>query len=76
MSHSLKVVLTRTEGVLVRVLGVAVRRGYEPVRVLATPVDGNDIVELEMTVESERSADLLARQLARLYEVRDVEVLS
>ncbi|AKU97843.1 hypothetical protein AKJ09_04507 [Labilithrix luteola] len=73
MTHELKFDVSRVEGVLVRVLGLSVRRGYEPIEVVAVPA-GDGVLAVRMRVESTRPADALARQLAKLYDVRQVEV--
>ena len=66
--------LRRVEGVLVRVLGVVVRRGFEPVAVVSGPGKLPDTFDLTLTVESTRPVELLSRHLANLYDVRSVEV--
>jgi acetolactate synthase regulatory subunit len=76
MTHDFKLAVSRVEGVLLRVLGLSVRRGYEPVEVSATPASEPGVMDLRLRVESTRPADALARQLLKLYEVRFVQVLS
>lgn len=70
----LSVRASRVEGVLVRLLGVVVRRGFEPVAVTAALAAGGDALDVRLTVESERSADQLARHLGNLHDVTRVEV--
>jgi acetolactate synthase II small subunit len=70
----LSVVVRRVEGVLVRVLGATVRRGFEPVRVVSAPGRDDDTFELSMTVEGTRPAQALARHLRNLYDVHRVDV--
>lgn len=74
-TSNLSLIVRREEGVLVRVLGLVVRRGFEPVRVEAHLSAGDATLRVDMTLESERSVDTLARQLRRLYDVDGVEVL-
>ena len=64
----------RVEGVLLRVLGVVVRRGFEPVVVASAPGAEPETFDLTLTVESARPVEGLARHLANLYDVRRVEV--
>ena len=66
----------REEGVLIRVLGVIVRRGFEPMRVRAKVSANGRTIGMLVTVEGERDVDVLARQLARLDEMEHVEVMS
>jgi acetolactate synthase II small subunit len=70
----LALVVRRVEGVLVRVLGATVRRGFEPVRVTAVPGREDGTFELSMTVEGTRPVDVLSRHLQNLYDVQKVEV--
>ncbi len=70
----LAVVVRRVEGVLVRVLGLVVRRGFEPVTVASAPGREPGTFDLTLTVESGRPVEVLARHLANLYDVRHVEV--
>jgi acetolactate synthase II small subunit len=70
----LALVVRRVEGVLVRVLGTTVRRGFEPVEFDLRPGDREGTFAIRMLVESERPVDLLTTQLAKLYDVEAVEV--
>ncbi len=74
MMHRLKLRVDEADGALQRILLVVSRRGFRPHRVTARLEAGRFEVELE--VESTRSAATLARQLERLFDVRSVEVLS
>jgi acetolactate synthase II small subunit len=75
MTHELKVRVARVEGALLRVLGVSLRRGYDPIEVIAAPALEADVIEVRMRVESSRPVAALTRQLAKLHDVRRVEVL-
>ncbi|MEP7117015.1 MAG: ACT domain-containing protein [Acidobacteriota bacterium] len=68
----LRLVVRRVESVLVRVLGVVVRRGFEPVRMTAVEGRVPGTFELAITVESERPPAVLVRHLANLYDVDQV----
>jgi acetolactate synthase II small subunit len=70
----LALVVRRVEGVLVRVLGATVRRGFEPVAVRSALGPDAATFELFITVESDRPAAGLARHLLNLYDVQRVEV--
>jgi acetolactate synthase II small subunit len=67
-------VVRRVEGVLVRVLGATVRRGFEPIEVHAGPGCDAGTVALSMIVESERPVAALSKHLLNLYDVQRVEV--
>jgi acetolactate synthase II small subunit len=73
MTHELRFDVSRVEGVLVRLLGLSVRRGYEPVEVVAVPA-GDGVIAVRMRVESARSVAALVRQLEKLHDVRQIEV--
>jgi acetolactate synthase II small subunit len=70
----LALVVRRVEGVLVRVLGATVRRGFEPVVVHSGPGRDADTFQLSMTVESDRPVTVLSKHLLNLYDVHRVEV--
>jgi acetolactate synthase regulatory subunit len=67
------VVVRRVEGVLVRLLGAAVRRGFEPIAVSAGPGAAGTF-DVHLTLESTRPVEGLVRHLAGLYDVERVEV--
>lgn len=73
MTHELRFDVSRVEGVLVRLLGLSVRRGYEPVEVVAVPA-GEGVIAVRMRVESVRSVAGLVQQLGKLHDVRQIEV--
>ncbi len=75
MKATLRLETTRAEGALVRVLGLARRRGYEIMFLVARCTEDGAHVALEMTVESDRPAAVLVRQLANLFDVERVELL-
>ena len=73
--HALKLTLLPRDGALVRVLGLVERRGFVPVSMgMKTSESGQ--CEVSLQVKSARSVDLLRRQLDRLMEVLQVEVVS
>ena len=76
MNHALKLKLDPVDGALVRVLGVAERRGWSTTGLQAESGQRSEVLDLELTVLGDRSIDLLVRQLARLHVVQNVEVAS
>ena len=72
---ALHLTLSPRKGALVRVLGLAERRGFDPVHVgLEARADGD--FDLSLGVVSTRPVELLVRQLNRLLEVKRAEVCS
>lgn len=75
MSFTLELVLRRAERSLERVLSLTGRRGYELVSVNASRrTDG--ALSVRLTLTSERSADVLLRQLEKLVEVETIRLES
>ena len=73
MTGRLEITLGRSEGALVRLLGLAERRGYPPLRVSAVTTT-HDTFKVDLTVESDRPLEQLARQVRKLYDVATVEI--
>ncbi len=76
MNHLLTMKLDRVDGALLRVLGVAERRGWTAAAMRAESCSVRDELSLALTVFGTRRVELLVRQLARLQDVRTVEVSS
>ncbi len=74
MKHRLRLRVDAEPGALQRVLMVAARRGFEPLGFWATR--SRDEFHIELAVESDRPAAMLAAMLNGLFSVQDVEVLS
>ncbi len=72
MTQSLDLELGRASGALVRVLGLAERRGYPPVSVSANTT-GPRAMRVRLTVESHRPVEQLIRQLDKLSDVMRVQ---
>ncbi len=71
--HHLQLQLRAVEGAVVRVLGLVERRGFRLLACEAEEVrDGGQ--PLSLRVRSERSPELLKRQLERLHDVLQVEL--
>jgi len=73
MDYKLRIQLSNSEGAIIRALGLMERRGF----ILRTcSVNDSDASgrEMDVTVTSERSGDLLRRQLERLHDVHHVEL--
>jgi acetolactate synthase regulatory subunit len=64
-----------TDGALVRVLGLTRRRRYDVTHLVARPSADGDFLDLQMTVHSQRSDLVLARQLEKLLDVTQVHIV-
>lgn len=71
-THDLTITLNRVEGALVRVLGLAERRGFTALALAAEP-DG-DRFRLSLTVASTRPIEQLLRQLDKLFDVHHADL--
>ncbi len=74
MHSALSLIVHREEAVLLRVLGLVVRRGFEPLHLEAHASPEGRVFTIRMTVEGERSIDGLVRQLVKLNEVKRVDL--
>lgn len=73
MNHQLRIELNTAEGATLRTLGLIERRGYRLQTCnLHAELEGRRV--LEVMVESDRSIDLLKRQLERLHDVQSVTI--
>ncbi len=68
--------LKHSEGSLVRLLGLARRRRFDVTHFVAHPSPDGDFLDVQMTVESERSESVLARQIENLLDVAYVSITS
>ncbi len=74
MNYKLRIQLSSVEGAVVRALGLMERRGYSLNKCSVGEADGSGR-NMEVSVTSSRSGDLLKRQLERLHDVYHVELL-
>lgn len=72
MTFCIALRLARAERSIERVVALVGRRGFEVVGVDAVLDGQGGHFVVKLTLESERSADVLLRQLGRLAEVEDV----
>jgi acetolactate synthase regulatory subunit len=73
INHTLHIQLSSCEGAVIRALGLMERRGFSIRKCFVGEPDGA-ARDLEVTVSSSRSGDLLKRQLERLHDVLFVEL--
>ncbi len=74
MSFQLHLRVKKAERSIERVLGLVGRRGYEIEKILAQPSEGSSGIDVTLTIQSDRSGEVLVRQIAKLYEVEQVEL--
>ena len=75
MQHTLRIQLSGAEGAIIRALGLIERRGFRIIKCAVHEAD-DDGQAMEVNVKSSRPGDLLKRQLERLHDVLQVELLS
>ncbi|MEO6172528.1 MAG: ACT domain-containing protein [Arenimonas sp.] len=75
MSRRLEITMAASEGALIRVLGTVERRGYS-LNTLHVEKTNDENMQISMEVESDRDANVLCRQLGRLYDVQNVNLAS
>jgi acetolactate synthase regulatory subunit len=74
MNHTLHIQLSSSEGAVIRALGLMERRGFT-IKTCTVGEPDRTGRELDVTVTSTRSGDLLKRQLERLHDVFYVELV-
>ena len=72
MSRRLEITMAANEGALIRVLGTVERRGYSLNSLHVEKTD--DQMQVSMQIESDRDANVLCRQLDRLFDVQSVNL--
>lgn len=73
MKHQLQIQLHANEGAILRILGTIERRGFR-IDTCAVGEAQGDGQSMDIELTSERSGDLLKRQLERLHDVIWVEL--
>lgn len=73
MNYTLNVQLSGCEGSVIRALGLIERRGYRLIK-CSVGEAGSNGQEMQVSVSSNRSGDLLKRQLERLHDVQHVDL--
>lgn len=73
VNHRLRIEFNGVEGAFLRIIGLMERRAYH-LQSCQLNRGENDKCMVEVTVSSDRPADLLKRQLERLYNVKKVNI--
>ncbi len=74
MRYRLDLVLKPAEGALVRVIGMAERRGFRPQAIAGEPDGGDGRWRLRLVVESTRPVETLRLQMQKIYDCESVEI--
>jgi acetolactate synthase II small subunit len=72
---TLQLRMKQVEGALVRLLGVTRRRRFDILSLKAFPSAEAGFYDVQMTVRADRSAPAFVRQVEKLVEVSNVEVI-
>ncbi|MDR3433463.1 MAG: acetolactate synthase 2 small subunit [Rouxiella aceris] len=74
MQHNVSIQARFRPEVLERVLRVVRHRGFQVCAMNMSPMVNKDNINIELTVASQRSVDLLSAQLSKLMDVACVEI--
>ena len=75
MHYRLDLVLHPAEGALMRVIGMAERRGFAPRAITGAPVAADDgRWHLQLVVDGQRPPETLCRQLEKIYDCVSVRL--
>jgi acetolactate synthase regulatory subunit len=72
---TLQLRMKQSEGVLVRLLSVIRKRRYEILSLTAIPSEDGSSFDIQATIEADRAASVLVRQIEKLVDVSEVEVI-
>jgi acetolactate synthase regulatory subunit len=65
----------QSEGALVRILGVTRRRRFDLLHLTADTTEDGHFLDIQMTVQADRAENTLVRQIEKLEDVSQVEVV-
>lgn len=74
MRFNMEITLANAEGAMERVLGCLRQRGFALCSMMVDRTVDQTAFEVRLTLESARSMDLAQKQVAKLYDVQNVEV--
>jgi acetolactate synthase regulatory subunit len=72
---TLQLRVKQSEGALVRILGVTRRRRFDLLHLTADTTDDGHFLDVQMTVQADRAENTLVRQIEKLEDVSQVEVV-
>ncbi|MGA7920152.1 MAG: ACT domain-containing protein [Candidatus Acidiferrales bacterium] len=74
-TFTLQMRVRQSEGALVRVLGVTRRRRFDLLHLSANATEDGSFLDIQMTVKADRAEHTLVRQIEKLEDVHNVEIL-
>ena len=74
MKFNLEITTANSEGALERILGCLRQRGFALCAMIADRTHDQSIMEVRLTLEGTRPMDLAVKQIAKLYDVLNVQV--
>jgi acetolactate synthase regulatory subunit len=75
IKFTLQVRVKQSEGALVRILGVTRRRRFDLLHLTADTTEDGHFLDIQMTVQADRAENTLVRQIEKLEDVSQVEVV-
>jgi acetolactate synthase regulatory subunit len=72
---TLQLRVKHSEGALVRILGVTRRRRFDLLHLTADTTEDGHFLDVQMTVQADRAENTLVRQIEKLEDVSQVEVV-
>ncbi|MFZ3214842.1 MAG: ACT domain-containing protein [Candidatus Acidiferrales bacterium] len=72
---TLQLRVKQSEGALVRILGVTRRRRFDLLHLTADASEDGNFLDVQMTVQADRAENTLVRQIEKLEDVSQVEVV-
>lgn len=72
---TLQLRVKQSEGALVRILGVTRRRRFDLLHLTADTTEDGHFLDVQMTVQADRAENTLVRQIEKLEDVSQVEVV-
>ena len=72
---TLQLRVKQSEGALVRILGVTRRRRFDLLHLTADTTEDGHYLDVQMTVQADRAENTLVRQIEKLEDVSQVEVV-
>jgi acetolactate synthase regulatory subunit len=72
---TLQLRVKQSEGALVRILGVTRRRRFDLLHLTADATEDGHFLDVQMTVQADRAENTLVRQIEKLEDVSQVEVV-
>jgi acetolactate synthase regulatory subunit len=72
---TLQLRVKHSEGALVRILGVTRRRRFDLLHLTADTTEDGHFLDVQMTVQADRAENTLVRQIEKLEDVAQVEVV-